>query len=238
MGARGILCSGKPPPASEFHPLPARRAPGSGRAFPSRLGFARPVLAAPGSGAAGRDCAASPVQGIVTHHEPPPPPPAALPGAPLPGPPEALLCPRGQTNAPRLESSPELLLPHPVPSLGGTPPPGHGQPPRVQTDGGRGDAAAESAGEQQSEQGAFLITAKPIFVFLPGDSWLPVRSQELQKAEVLTSVLWLQETAGAGPGRGPLRARRRLRSASAPRPGGAGRSEEGARNRFFIAFTS
>lgn len=39
-----------------------------------------------------------------------------------------------------------------------------------------------------------------IFVFLPSDIWLPVRPQELQKAEVLTSVLLLQETAADSAG--------------------------------------
>lgn len=43
----------------------------------------------------------------------------------------------------------------------------------------------------------FLITAKCISAFLPRDVWLTVRSQELRKAEVFTSVFVLQ-TARVG----------------------------------------
>ena len=47
-----------------------------------------------------------------------------------------------------------------------------------------------------------LLRPNPMqtFVFLPSDIWLPVRPRELQKAEVLTSVLLLQETAADSAG--------------------------------------
>lgn len=46
----------------------------------------------------------------------------------------------------------------------------------------------------------FLIPARHMSAFPPRDSWLTLRSQELQKAEVLNSVLLLQEAAANSTG--------------------------------------